>query len=123
MLIRIVSLVLFCFCCWLFFFLFFFFFQAEDGRRDLVRSRGLGDVYKGQALTTPSPPTEPHGPVLVLSIEGNIGIGKSTLLAGLARAPATDPAIAFCPELVDIWERRGLLHAMYTGRISPGCFQ
>mgnify|MGYP003381669738 CR=1 FL=1 len=24
------------------------FFQAEDGIRDLVRSRGLGDVYKRQ---------------------------------------------------------------------------
>ena len=30
---------LFCLC---------FFFQAEDGIRDLVRSRGLGDVYKRQ---------------------------------------------------------------------------
>ena len=30
------------FCC--------FFFQAEDGIRDLVRSRGLGDVYKRQHL-------------------------------------------------------------------------
>ena len=29
-----------CFLC--------FFFQAEDGIRDLVRSRGLGDVYKRQ---------------------------------------------------------------------------
>ena len=28
----------------------FFFFQAEDGIRDLVRSRGLGDVYKRQDL-------------------------------------------------------------------------
>ena len=28
-----------CSCC---------FFQAEDGIRDLVRSRGLGDVYKRQ---------------------------------------------------------------------------
>ena len=28
---------------------FFFFFKAEDGRRDRVRSRGLGDVYKRQA--------------------------------------------------------------------------
>ena len=42
-----------CICCCLFFFLllfcyFFFFFQAEDGIRDLVRSRGLGDVYKRQ---------------------------------------------------------------------------
>ena len=32
-----------------FFFLIVFFFQAEDGIRDLVRSRGLGDVYKRQA--------------------------------------------------------------------------
>ena len=28
-----------------------FFFQAEDGIRDLVRSRGLGDVYKRQTVT------------------------------------------------------------------------
>ena len=28
--------------------LFSFFLQAEDGIRDLVRSRGLGDVYKRQ---------------------------------------------------------------------------
>ena len=34
-------------CC-VFFFCCFFFFQAEDGIRDLVRSRGLGDVYKRQ---------------------------------------------------------------------------
>ena len=27
-----------------------FFFQAEDGIRDLVRSRGLGDVYKRQRV-------------------------------------------------------------------------
>ena len=32
----------FCVC------VFFLFFQAEDGIRDLVRSRGLGDVYKRQ---------------------------------------------------------------------------
>ena len=31
----------------------FFFLQAEDGIRDLVRSRGLGDVYKRQALDIP----------------------------------------------------------------------
>ena len=32
------------------FFSFVFFFQAEDGIRDLVRSRGLGDVYKRQGI-------------------------------------------------------------------------
>ena len=35
-----------------------FFFQAEDGIRDLVRSRGLGDVYKRQlrnvVMTSPA---------------------------------------------------------------------
>ena len=34
---------MFFFCCCV-----VFFFQAEDGIRDLVRSRGLGDVYKRQ---------------------------------------------------------------------------
>ena len=34
--------------CMRFSLLFMFFLQAEDGIRDLVRSRGLGDVYKRQ---------------------------------------------------------------------------
>ena len=44
------GIVFFFFVCVFFFcFLFCFFcFQAEDGIRDLVRSRGLGDVYKRQ---------------------------------------------------------------------------
>ena len=33
-----------------------FFFQAEDGIRDLVRSRGLGDVYKRQSEPVKSTP-------------------------------------------------------------------
>ena len=37
-----------CLCLFFLFLLCFFFFQAEDGIRDLVRSRGLGDVYKRQ---------------------------------------------------------------------------
>eukprot|EP00831_Metopus_contortus_P002148 TRINITY_DN10799_c0_g1_i8.p2 TRINITY_DN10799_c0_g1~~TRINITY_DN10799_c0_g1_i8.p2 ORF type:complete len:137 (+),score=80.24 TRINITY_DN10799_c0_g1_i8:39-449(+) len=48
-----------CVCFFLFFFMFFFFFifffffffQAEDGIRDVERSRGLGDVYKRQVST------------------------------------------------------------------------
>ena len=35
-------------CCLLI--VLYFFFQAEDGIRDLVRSRGLGDVYKRQGV-------------------------------------------------------------------------
>ena len=43
--LRIVIFVLLCVCVVV---LFVCFFQAEDGIRDLVRSRGLGDVYKRQ---------------------------------------------------------------------------
>ena len=39
-----------CFWCIELFVCFNFFFQAEDGIRDLVRSRGLGDVYKIQDI-------------------------------------------------------------------------
>ena len=35
----------------LYVYLFVFFFQAEDGIRDAQESRGLGDVYKRQAMT------------------------------------------------------------------------
>ena len=52
---RFLGVMLFCvlsvsfFFYSLFYLILFFFFQAEDGIRDLVRSRGLGDVYKRQA--------------------------------------------------------------------------
>ena len=39
-----------CVCFVFFFCCYFFFFQAEDGIRYLVRSRGLGDVYKRQNI-------------------------------------------------------------------------
>ena len=38
-----------------------FFFQAEDGIRDLVRSRGLGDVYKRQVVYQCAGGRRPHG--------------------------------------------------------------
>ena len=41
-----------------------FFFQAEDGIRDLVRSRGLGDVYKRQPLGS-SNPVKSSSPVFI----------------------------------------------------------
>ena len=46
----VVIVIFFFFFYFFVFFMFFvfFFFQAEDGIRDLVRSRGLGDVYKRQ---------------------------------------------------------------------------
>ena len=41
------------------------FFQAEDGIRDLVRSRGLGDVYKRQEETLD---VKPKGEELCIGI-------------------------------------------------------
>ena len=49
-----------------------FFFQAEDGIRDVERSRGLGDVYKRQVSIRHVYPTDPgtgrlHGsPVMTI---------------------------------------------------------
>ena len=62
---------------------FFFFFQAEDGIRDLVRSRGLGDVYKRQAVGLSK---ECDALVLVISEEtGGISIAqRGRLVRGLS---------------------------------------
>ena len=49
-----------------------FFFQAEDGIRDLVRSRGLGDVYKRQVID-------------VDALEERLGRGEGRLLGELDR--------------------------------------
>ena len=57
--------------------LFFFFFQAEDGIRDLVRSRGLGDVYKRQVLP-----------------QRNLGTGVGEVMSSPAIALSTDATAA-----------------------------
>ena len=55
------------------------FFQAEDGIRDLVRSRGLGDVYKSQVMR--------NGASFEVLIEIN-----RTIMQGLSPAAAPVPA-------------------------------
>ncbi len=48
----------------------FVFFQAEDGIRDLVRSRGLGDVYKRQVINVSVYPN-PANESVFIEIESN----------------------------------------------------
>ena len=49
-----------------------FFFQAEDGIRDLVRSRGLGDVYKRQGLGRLGTGAECAKPAIAASVLDDI---------------------------------------------------
>ena len=59
-----------------------FFFQAEDGIRDLVRSRGLGDVYKRQDPARRE--REPEGPGE--DGEGEVGADDDGAVVSLGRA-------------------------------------
>ena len=60
-----------------------FFFQAEDGIRDLVRSRGLGDVYKRQLVRRAiskkkASDIEKHKKIFIAGCEKN-GISPDTV--------------------------------------------
>ena len=70
---------------------FFFFFQAEDGIRGLVRSRGLGDVYKRQvydgfvadsAITVPVGEVAENIDQLLQVTEEAVFIGAAKMVAG-----------------------------------------
>ena len=57
-----------------------FFFQAEDGIRDLVRSRGLGDVYKRQGQILASDNCSTGNVSFVESNNGGSGCGSDPLI-------------------------------------------
>jgi len=68
-------------------------------------------------------PYVPAGTILV-NIEGNIGIGKSTLLGKLRETYAAAGAdVCFVDEPVAQWEEAGLLAAMYDGSLNAAVFQ
>ena len=84
-----------------------FFFQAEDGIRDLVRSRGLGDVYKRQ-----------HDDLVAESVP--ILDDLVQLAAGVAAGlgDAGEDAFEFGFDLV--WGHWGLTHRRAHARIAKG---
>ena len=57
--------------------------------------------------------------ITVVSVEGGIGVGKSTVMTHLQSASRP----FYIDEPVDLWEKAGLLDAMYRGTIPPGTFQ
>lgn len=61
-------------------------------------------------------------PVLI-SIEGGIGSGKSTVFRKLRKILNGKIGIVFLEEPVDEWAQNGFLKAMYDGTISKAAFQ
>ena len=70
----------------------FFFFQAEDGIRDLVRSRGLGDVYKRQLRAFPP---------LSLRCAARAGGRRPRCGAALARRPTPGACLLYTSDAAD----------------------
>ena len=69
----------------------FFFFQAEDGIRDLVRSRGLGDVYKRQIVLELSPDPRVLAFALAISLATGLIFGLSPALQAVSYTHLTLP--------------------------------
>ena len=61
-----------------------FFFQAEDGIRDLVRSRGLGDVYKRQIEIVIGQGAKPGGGGMLLGQKISDRVAKMRTLPALS---------------------------------------
>lgn len=61
--------------------------------------------------------------VVIVAVEGNIGVGKSTVLSNLKAHYAGDARVAFVDEPVGVWEENGLLAAMYDNSLSRCSFQ
>ena len=62
-------------------------------------------------------------PMMLISIEGNIGVGKSTVLSKVRDAYAGDPRVVVVDEPVELWKQRGLLQAAYDETLSATVFQ
>ena len=70
----------------------FFFFQAEDGIRDLVRSRGLGDVYKRQVRKAATQTPKPGGTAVKTPAAKKPAVKKTGVTA--VKKPAAKKAAA-----------------------------
>ena len=85
--------------------------ETTDSSRIMQPIQGIAHVQPTVAPT-------------LVSIEGNIGVGKSTLLASLTVLFKSDAAsVVFVTEPVHEWEEHGLLEALYSGTISGAVFQ
>lgn len=59
----------------------------------------------------------------LITIEGNIAVGKSSLIKTLKDKFRNDNRVIFIPEPVEDWLRHGFLQGMYTGTVPIQGFQ
>jgi len=59
----------------------------------------------------------------LITIEGNIAVGKSTLIEKLRETFSNEDRVVFLPEPVGNWLSHGFLQGMYNGTISKSGFQ
>mgnify|MGYP002683020602 CR=1 FL=1 len=90
-----------------------FFFQAEDGIRDLVRSRGLGDVYKRQGLL------REHLPLLKSRVAGIVSRGGALLAKWMLHHDKQNPLYELFDELCDIMVEYDVCFSLGDG-LRPG---
>ena len=60
---------------------------------------------------------------VVISLEGGIGIGKTTVITKLKALLDGVPGVVFVDEPVEDWLQSGLLQAMYKGTLNTSTFQ
>ena len=58
-----------------------------------------------------------------ITLEGNIGVGKSTMLSNIHRHFGTDRGISYCWEPLKEWDENNFLKDMYSKNISHAEFQ
>lgn len=77
-----------------------------------------------QGASTPASPTAfVHAKPLIVSIEGNIGAGKTTVVESLKKLFKENKRVAVLKEPVEEWEANGFLAAMYENRVDASSFQ
>lgn len=64
-----------------------------------------------------------RAPPLVISIEGSIGVGKTTVIDALEHLFQDNERVAVLREPVEQWEERGFLAAMYENKLEACAFQ
>ena len=98
--------------------------RASSAKSDVNPPRASRSLRHKMAPATPTPVnTASPRSRCVIAIEGNIGIGKSTLLNALKRRFENDVSVVLVDEPVALWEEHGLLEAMYTDTINRCAFQ